>query len=230
MPNKVIRTLRYPFDRLVDSFWLSQLPPVEPVMVRSGCRIAVVGNGPLQAGYGDLIDDHDIVLRFNTCRSYHRHGGTRTDILVLISGGVHAKMFAHVRGHIPLECLMQVREFWFVHRADRRSYAEDIVRRRVGQRPWRYISSECWQNALSMLRAHGAAAEYSPSSGLLTLCYIREAFPPTRVTLFGFSHEGTGCHAWDAEKGIVDSWSDWITRATFPERPLRPPSRQRPTL
>jgi hypothetical protein len=203
--------MRHPFERLGETIWLSRLPALKPIVIAPGCRIAVVGNGPVQDIGSDLINSHDLVVRFNTCRSYR--GGARTDIIVLVSGGVHGRRFARNCGHIPLECLAQAREFWLTPRPGMRSYREEIVRRRIGRRPWRYISDEGHRLALRMLRTNGAGESCRPSSGLLALCHIRAAFPPVRVTLFGFSHEGTGTHAWNVERTIVDNWSDWIARA-----------------
>lgn len=51
-------------------------------------RIAVVGNGPsvTHAERGDLIDAHDVVVRFNAAPLYPRYTGTRTSVHV-VSGG-----------------------------------------------------------------------------------------------------------------------------------------------
>jgi hypothetical protein len=211
IPLNVARAIRHPFERVGETIWLSRLPAVKPIAIAPGYRIAVMGNGPVQDIGSELINSHDLVVRFNTCGSYR--GGERTDIIVLISGGVHGRHFARNRGHVPPECLAQAREFWLTPKPGMRSYTEEIVRRRIGRRPWRYISDEDQRHALRMLRTNGAGESYRPSSGLLALCHIRAAFPSARVTLFGFSHEGTGNHAWNVERTIIDNWFDWIARA-----------------
>jgi hypothetical protein len=190
-----------------------------PLSIPKGARIAVVGNGPVRAEQGPVIDAHDIVIRFNYCQHYGL-GGFRTDVLVLVNRGDSARRYAYRRGSIPLPCLRQAREIWFKRGPDALTpaddnYAEEIIRRRFRSRPWRYVSQEVRQYAASLLIKHGAAENkaHAPSAGFLALCQIKRHHPSARVTLFGFTHEGWEAHPWAAERSAVDHWSDWVTRA-----------------
>ena len=51
-------------------------------------KIAIVGNADIHGYYGDDIDTHDTVIRFNHCRTkgYEDHVGTKTNILGVALG------------------------------------------------------------------------------------------------------------------------------------------------
>jgi hypothetical protein len=48
--------------------------------------IAIVGNGSFDRSHSSLIDNADLVVRFNDCRSYGV-GGTKTDIVAVCNTG-----------------------------------------------------------------------------------------------------------------------------------------------
>ena len=58
------------------------------IQYAQNARIVVVGNGPsvMTQERGDLIDAHDVVVRFNAAPLYPRYTGVRTSVHV-ISGG-----------------------------------------------------------------------------------------------------------------------------------------------
>src|SRR5262245_35887413 len=73
--------------------------------------IALVGNGPLRSGDGEAVDQHDLVVRFNSCSNYGE-GGYRTDVLVLTNTGEPAEAFARNERAINEGALISARAFW----------------------------------------------------------------------------------------------------------------------
>jgi hypothetical protein len=192
-------------------------------------RIAVVGNGEIpknDAGIKYDIDSQDIVVRFNSCANYI-YTGRRTDVLMLINTP-NGRWFGRDRGAIDDRALASAKEFWFpyspdfienIRQEDPRRWcdiSDDLIERLVNERPWRYVEQEIYWAALDALRKAGASNDKSPSSGLLCLYYLQKHFSPCRVTLYGFTHKGWIGHDWNAEREIIDNWSEMIVRASKP--------------
>jgi hypothetical protein len=192
--------------------WHKDLPPAPPLTIAPGASIAVVGNGPIAPELGVAIDRHDIVLRFNDCRSYGA-GGHRTDILVIANGT--SFLAFNTNGTMRRECVGSARLFWLAipQSVVRREYTDMILHRYVGSRPWQHFTETEWRDAMTAIRKAGAPEGCKPSTGLLALWHLRTNYPSTRAILFGFSHSGVERHAWNAERAIVDGWSDWLKRA-----------------
>ncbi len=189
--------------------------------------IALVGNGPLPPGEGEVIDQHDLVVRFNSCSSYGE-GGYRTDVLVLTNTGEPAKVFASNDTAINENALISARVFWIARSPelvarererypDQAAYwtdhATEIIRNRVGSRPFRFLDAKIYWSAQEELKKYGATDGHQPSTGMLALFHIKNTmWWPFRVTLFGFTHEGWEGHPWQAERALIDQMR-WVQRS-----------------
>jgi hypothetical protein len=197
------------------------------VWLRIARTIALVGNGPLGPGDGKAIDQHGLVVRFNSCSNYGE-GGYRTDVLVLTNTGEPAEAFAHNEAAINKNALMSARAFWIARSpelvaAERKrhpdqaaywtDYAAEIVRNRVGSSPWRFFDAKLYWWAQEALKEYGATDAHQPSTGMLALFHIKTTmWWPCHVTLFGFTHEGWDGHPWQAERALIDQWR-WVCRS-----------------
>jgi hypothetical protein len=189
--------------------------------------IALIGNGPLRPAEGEAIDRHDLVVRFNSCSNYGE-GGYRTDVLVLTNTGEPAEAFARNEAAINEGALISARAFWIARSpelvmAERKrhpdqaaywtDYATEIVRNRVGSRPFQFLDAKTYWSAQEALKKYGATDWHQPSTGMLALFHIKTTMLwPCRVTLFGFTHEGWERHPWQAERALIDQWR-WVRRS-----------------
>lgn len=212
IPRDAVRSARRWVDRRLAASWLKTLPLAPPLVIAPGSRVAVVGNGPIAPELGSEIDGHDIVIRINRCDSYGA-GGQRTDILVIRNTST-ALAYDRSRA-MNRACVGAARLFWLAipPAVAEHDCTEEILTRYVGRRPWQHFSSSDYSEALTAIRDAGAPSERVPSTGLLALWHLRSRHPSVKPALFGFSHSGTPKHAWDAERQIVNQWSDWVVRA-----------------
>lgn len=192
-------------------------------------RIALVGNGPV-AEAADRVDDHDLVVRFNRCTSYAGCSGRRVDVLCIVNTGLPGAEFAENASAIDQTALREARRFWLPKAPDLvaryastpkghlwKDYSAEIVERRLAGRPWEFLPPQTFDDAQAALRAHGADVESEPSTGMLVLFHLRRDFPSSKVTLFGFTHQGWRGHPWDAERRLIASWNDWVSYAARAE-------------
>lgn len=193
----------------------------------------MVGNGDVPQYYSQKIDANDMVIRFNTCANYG-NSGVRTDALVLVNFGESGRRLAW-EDCIDPDALASAREFWIpnppsILPEDRRrhpceDYTADLIARRIGERPWKYLHADAYWEAQAALARLGASRCTRVSTGMQTLFHMRRFIPSSLVTLYGFSHEGWDGHPWEAERKQIDQWEDWVSRAINHTPPAPPPSR-----
>jgi hypothetical protein len=191
------------------------------------CRIALVGNCPVEPEDAAAIDAHDIVVRFNGCANYGA-SGQRTDALALCKSGDSGRRLAMDPAAINADALASAREFWITKppevvaaeelasQGDVRvcgDAADAIVANRIAGRPWRILNASVYWAAKHVIAASGASASARPSSGLLALLHIKATFWRPRVTLYGFTHQGGHGHVWAAERTFIDQQYRWVARA-----------------
>jgi hypothetical protein len=197
-------------------------------------RIALVGNGVVDSSAGNVIDAHDLVVRFNACTSCGS-AGERTGVIVLANAGHPGRAFASGETPINAGALRSDPCFWLakpplIHSIERRRHRAykvlvarkpwyyphtwddytDAIVERIGSRPWSCIEALTYWQAMGALVVRGASSLQMPSSGMLALFHIRRRLWPARVTLFGFSHQGWDGHPWEAERAQVSEWRDWV--------------------
>jgi len=141
---------------------------------QSDLRVAVVGNGTslLDAPSGQLIDDHDIVIRFNQPvlkEKYQAFTGSKTDALVI--SPTLAK-------DLPVSGVDQVVISGINIFSGESGYWQHVSRA-TAQTKIAVFDQSCWYSLVSELRA-------PPSSGLLTLASLARK-QSVDVSSFGFT-------------------------------------------
>ena len=133
-----------------------------------------------------MIDNHEIVVRFNGAHHCGVHG-RRTDVLVI---GNLPEMEAWQFNRQSLAC----REIWSMTPllAEGRS-----AQKAVSDRPITILSEERARAALIPFKA---AEGKRPSTGAVALAHVLHLFPRAPIALFGFHHYGTKYHDWEAER------------------------------
>ena len=138
--------------------------------------IAVVGNGSnlLKARNGDLIENHDVVVRMN--RGLPPPGlfpnlGSRTD-LWSFSGMINIAALVDYHGRFGARWNLWLTEYW--------GYAHPVVRRGVFVAP-----PESYRELRSKLQT-------SPSTGCLTLDFLIRTTKFKSMTVLGFDFFATG--------------------------------------
>ena len=196
--------------------------------------IAIVGSGPIDPRHGPKIDQHEIVIRFNACQNYGA-SGLKTDVLVLVNTGWSGKTLSRTPDAIHQGALAAAEDFWFPRHpklinTQRRlrpiapdaedqdlwtDFSHELIDNHVGDRPFKYILASHYRAAQRCLEKLGSTQDFEPSTGFLTLYHLRRQIRPSRVTLYGFTHEGWGGHAWAAEKALIQQWG-----IPYGDRPL----------
>lgn len=189
-------------------------------------RIAIVGNGPIAEGMAGTIDNADMVIRFNLCRSAGP-GGVRTDIIAVCNTGRPAlEMLAG--GHWKAsETVRQAKEIWCVRASETfaalreplsRSHPDlddfcddytsgfDTFARATGRR-LRVIPAATHRALDASLAPFDPAPYVVPSSGLVVIAHVLDSVvgEGDRVCLAGFGHEGWQWHPFAAERRWVEA-------------------------
>jgi hypothetical protein len=190
-------------------------PPYPWEWLKNAHHIAIVGNGPVSDP--SRIDEADLVVRFNKA-PHCGEAGRRTDILVLVNWSGPGLRFATGRDHINELAQKTAHSFWLT--ADpkdlprlavgrewnaRGDYSRRIVKRIVGDRPYRYMTLASRLSVSENLRMHGGRDDVIPSSGAHAIEQLLCDAPLAELVLYGFSHSGWEGHSWQAERRWVDS-------------------------
>jgi hypothetical protein len=188
-------------------------------------RIVIVGNGSFSRDEAAAIDNGDLVVRFNGCRSVGE-GGVRTDIVAVCNTGRPA---AAMIGHAAWRnspALKSAAEIWCVRDAPKFAelkpvfaiqypelddfcddYTEEFASFAANSGKSFSVIPRRFHDLLDLeLRGLMAGAYVVPSSGLVAIAYVigQVAAPGDQVWISGFSHQGWDGHPFDAERGFVD--------------------------
>ena len=192
--------------------------------------IVLVGNAPLKKNHSFLVDNADLIVRFNLPRTYGSESGTRFDAWVIANSG-GGRRFVDGRVFINAVYKCKPSQLWFprcveVHKALRAQHpdsqtlltaasetdiSDEIIRANDLQQEniLRFSASVYW-SCMDVLS--GVATRHDParipSTGFLTLYYILTILEPQPVTLVGFTFEGWKGHPWHLERKIIHQWSD----------------------
>jgi len=189
-------------------------------------RIAIVGNGPIRDGLAGTIDDADLVIRFNLCRSAGR-GGVRTDIIAVCNTGRPALEMLAGGNWKGSDTVRQAKEIWCVRASetfaalreplshshpDLDDFCDDYTSgfeafaHATGRR-LRVIPAETHRTLEVALAAFDPSPYVVASSGLVTIAHVLEnvAREGDRIGLAGFGHEGWQWHPFAAERRWVEA-------------------------
>lgn len=183
--------------------------------------VALVGNGPSACGLAELIDKSDFVVRINTAL-HCGAAGVRTDALAIINWSYPADGMTSGWSPILPLALDSAREIWLPMppeemkdvRKDRadplpppayQDFSEQIIKKLVRGRVYTKFPPKIWRDLKVELRKNGARREHMASTGSLVLAYLVRVWPRSKITLFGFTHEGWAGHPWEAEARWVAS-------------------------
>ena len=168
-------------------------------LLHNAGTIALVGNGRVAKSDAPRIDDHDCVIRINRAQLCGS-AGDRTDILAVL--GVEAILEVTARGlPINLLALHSTREIWSI---DELPADDGVITALCGARPILRIETDARSDARTSLLGHANAASVKPTTGAVVLAYLLKNSTAC-ITLFGFSHEGSKVHNWDAERAWMDA-------------------------
>lgn len=171
-----------------------------------------------------MIDDCDLVIRFNDCRSLGR-GGSRTDVVAVCNTGRPAHGMVRQRSWREMPAVASAAEIWCVRDSGKfaelkASLAPDLddfcddytaefarfaaetgkIHKVIPRRHHDRIDIE-----LKKIRSEDYIV---PSSGLMAIAYVIEeaANPGDGVMLAGFDHQGWSGHPFDAERVLVERY------------------------
>ena len=195
--------------------------------LRSGCRIAVVGNAPPTRDHAARIDTADIVVRFNNAAGFERENGRKvTDLFLVNCGGQMREWLDEPGFEMRRTVRLAERVYFPIHPMTANLYdppltitermqgeAQDWTMeasRRLGSAgknvqllPAAFFKASC--EAIGTRVTSGMRA---PSTGYLATRYFLETMgldadcggAGCRVECFGFGFDGWKGHAWDAER------------------------------
>jgi hypothetical protein len=146
----------------------------------AGKSIALIANSPslLESGFGDRIEEYDLVMRFNSFVIDPPNTGTRTDIHVTI----HMHDFNWERPVDTRIVLSGKRELW----------VESIKKRtRVGAQAWLGDASLHWP-AINMGLVEGAYAKKKPTAGFNMMLLLDHLDVNPTIDLIGFDFYESG--------------------------------------
>ncbi len=189
--------------------------------------IFIVGNGPIKDNLSEVVDQSDLVLRFNEPKSSKGMSGAKTDILFVCNSGkpmqrrlsdpgylnspivqgasqvifaYHPRIIAaYFRQPHLLSRLKGRRGDWTLQAID----AFGAVGKSVLILPPRFYTDGCAVLGIP----EEARREVFPSTGYFGLTYILQHFDPAewKIVLCGFSWEGWRRHSWgDERKWVMD--------------------------
>ncbi|MET1413419.1 hypothetical protein ABVF61_14175 [Roseibium sp. HPY-6] len=162
------------------------------LLARNPKTLAIVGNGPVSQENAAVIDEADIVLRFNRATSCGA-AGKRVDILMINRARVYMSK------RINPVALHRAKEVWI----------NDIEEN--GQVDWlfeheckpKYLGFGPLEKARNHLERYAAGPDFLPTTGICAIAELLDIKPEAELRMFGFTHQGMHTHDLDAER-------DWI--------------------
>jgi hypothetical protein len=186
--------------------------------------IVIAGNGEIASGDGRWIDTADLVIRFNDCRSTAA-GGSRTDVVAVCNTGRPAKWMLSSKEWRTHPAVQAASEIWSIR--DPRKFAAmraplakthpelddfcddytagyEAFAARTGKR--HLVIDQAVHNAVdNALSVYRPAPYVVPSSGMIVIGYVLEAYPKAEVVLAGFGHHGWEWHPFAAERQLIEA-------------------------
>ena len=181
--------------------------------------IIIIGNAEPKKNYSVIIDNADIVVRFNNARNFQSGlVGEKTDVLCIANTGDPGRKFAKYRRIRKLSFIDNVTEVWFPffsnHLAaqfwfkpfdknifNKMDYYYWIIKRNDLTKK-QIIHFGLHQNLSAFNELNLENQKFRPSSGYLVTKYIIEKYSQDNfcITLIGFSFSGSTHHNWKEEE------------------------------
>ena len=191
-----------------------------------GRRIMVVGNGQIEAGKGNRIDEADLVVRFNDCRSFGA-GGVKTSIVAVCNTGRPGKRMLEEKDWRENRAVLEADAIWGVRDPEKFSAMRGVLATthpelddfcddytdgfiefcRSSDKQFHGISAATYDQVDDMLAQYQPVPYVTPSSGAIVVAELlnNHCQNDDEVTIAGFSHEGWEWHPWQAEKAWMDA-------------------------
>jgi hypothetical protein len=189
-------------------------------------RLAIVGNGPVEAGSGPLIDAADLVIRFNAPQGAPERIGTRTDLLMLVNSGKSMRKWLRDPAFLGSPLVRTAHRIVLpLHPSIIAAYhpRPNVFSRMIGRRTdWTFRAVDTLGrqgSEVSVLPAtlYGQACvelrigddrrrTTFPSTGFLGVLHALRAYPAPnwRIEICGFGWRGWKHHDWEAERRWIE--------------------------
>jgi hypothetical protein len=168
--------------------------------------IIVANNEPLinSRDWSEIIDSYDVVVRFGKCRGLGENAGRKTSYLFTlvdrgaIEEGAYPERLHILRHYRPTIILTNWNGNALEYSAWKNAHSILEVS------PLITLASTYRQQAKIELAAHNSTLPHQPSIGVVAWQWLKHV-NDVNFELFGFAHEGTEHHDWQAEKRYFDS-------------------------
>ena len=186
-------------------------------------NIIILGNADVKTDYSELVNSADFVIRFNDARNYANNTGVKVDALCVTNLSTPGRLFAKYKTIKKLPFIDNVKEIWFPRpsnylpfqfwlkpfnskafsHADYRKHI--IARNNLYEKEIVSFSDELYTACCDELNIDRHSTAHFPSTGYITIKFVLQRFKNqnAKISLIGFSFEGTHCHHWEHEKTNV---------------------------
>lgn len=183
-------------------------------------RVIIVGSGPSvhEAHLGELIDDHDVVIRFSnypTWQTAHEHYGKKTDYVVVIDQQEADILNHNIRAkEVWIFCRPDLTPDQYRQKTDRISYHNPVI----------CYETDKWVKRFKEMGAKGYCSPRFPDEpmfgqGIAAIVYALERLNPISLTLAGFDNLLKGVNEdtyWTGTNllthgGTIKRMTDWET-------------------
>ncbi|NTF34629.1 glycosyltransferase family 29 protein [Rhizobium skierniewicense] len=190
-------------------------------------NIAIVGNGAFAPSDASRIDNCDVVIRFNDCRSVG-DGGSRTDVVAVCNTGRPASAMIRQRTWRETAAIAHANAIWCVR--DGGKFAElkpGLIAQQSGlddfcddytdefahfatetAKVFTVIPRRYHDRVDLELKTRVTSNYVVPSSGMIAVSYVigEVAVEDDTVLLAGFGHQGWSGHSFRAERDLIDQY------------------------
>jgi hypothetical protein len=187
--------------------------------------IFIVGNGPIKNDLSDMVDQSDLVVRFNEPKLSKEFSGTRTDLLFVCNSGKPMQRRLSDPAYFNSPIVQGASQVVFAYHPQiiaeyfRQPHLLSRLKGRRGD--WTLQAIDAFGaagKAILLLPPHfyrdgcdvlgipeAKRREIFPSTGYFGLTYILQNFDPAEwmIVLCGFTWEGWKRHAWGDERQWV---------------------------
>lgn len=174
-------------------------------------KIAIVGNADIHTKHGEFIDSHDMVIRFNHCRTkgYEDIVGTKTTALgVALGTDAGSNHLERIDKDILRQCNIVI----FGKPKRNTMYEERIKTIAQKSMLFDYITNECYNHLVDLVGQN-------PSTGISVIYNIIKTVHNNEINIFNFDNFKTVhyfetakrekkvlYHPIDKEKEVMEIW------------------------